>query len=82
MYGGYDLSTIMPILAAVFFSVIIIVVIIVNGKTKQTENLAINQKAFEELAFALKADNEVLKAELASMKETLNSINKMMKEIG
>lgn len=38
-------------------------------------------KAFEELVQELKADNKFLKSELEAMKGTLNSINKMMKEI-
>jgi len=64
----------MPVLVAIIISVIIVVLIVVHGKTKQTQSLAINQKFFEELAHELKADNAIMKSDLAA-------INKMMEEI-
>lgn len=81
MNSVFNLSIIMPVLAAVGTMVIIIVLIVVHGKNRQIQNLAISQKSFEQLANELNADNAILKSELATIKETLNSINKMMKEI-
>ncbi len=66
-------------LAATVILAVIITLIIVNGKTRQASSL--NLKCFEELAQELKADNEEIRNELTEMKEVLNSINKMMKEI-
>lgn len=62
----------MPILIAVL-------IIMVFYKTKKAQSLSM--KAFEELVQERKADNKFLKSELEAMKGTLNSINKMMKEI-
>lgn len=81
MNSFFNLSIIMPILAAIGTLGIIVVLIVVNCKTKQIQSLIINQKSFEELARELKADNAIMKSELAAIKEDLNSINKMMKEI-
>lgn len=78
---GYSYSNLMSILGPLFVCIIIIVLIVVIGKSKQIQSSKINQESFEALAQELKADNEILKSELAAIKETVNSINKMMKEI-
>lgn len=83
MNSGFDffsiVSVITPILVAVIILVIAVLIIMVFYKTKMAQSLSI--KAFEELAQELKADNKILKSELETMKGTLDSINKMMKEI-
>lgn len=81
MYNSFDLSTLMPVLAVIFTLVIIVALIMVIGKTIQTKILTFNQRSLEELASELKADNTAIKSELAAIKSTLDSINKMMKEI-
>lgn len=81
MDNSFDLSTLMPVLAVIFTLVIIVALIMVIGKTIQTKILTFNQRSFEELAGDLKADNTAIKSELAAIKGTLDSINKMMKEI-
>lgn len=60
-------------------AVIVVTLIVVVGKTKRAQSVDV--KSFEKLAHELKVDNEELKSELATIKETLKSINKMMKEI-
>lgn len=82
MNNGLDLSIlpiIMPILAAVIILVITVLLIIVFYKIKRTQSLSI--QSFEKLAQELKADNKMLNSELETIKGTLDSINKMMKEI-
>lgn len=70
---------IMSILVAIIIFVIAVLLITVFYKTKKAQSL--NIQSFEKLAQELKADNEMLKSELETMKETLDSINRMMKEI-
>lgn len=70
---------VMPILVAVIILVIAVLLIMVFYKTKKSQSL--NIQSFEKLAQELRADNEMLKTELETIKETLSSINKMMKEI-
>lgn len=82
MKSGLDLSIIsiiMPILAAVIILIIAVLIIIVFYKSKRAQSL--NVQSFEKLAQELKADNKMLKSELETIKGTLDSINKMMKEI-
>lgn len=82
MKNAFDLSIvsiIMPILAAIIILVIAVLLIMVIYKTKRAQSLNIN--SFEELAKELKADNKVMKSELETIKDTLTSIDKMMKEI-
>lgn len=82
MNNMYDLfSIVMPILAAVILLIIVITLIVVIGKTKQTQSSAINKKQFEEFCNELRADNATIKSELFTMKEKLDSINKMMEEV-
>lgn len=75
------IPVIMPILAAIIIMVIAVVFIVVNGRTRQVQNLAIQQKAFEELTNELKADHARMNVELKSIREELHSINKMMAEV-
>lgn len=73
------IPVIMPILAAVIIFAIAVLLIIVFYKNKRAQSLSI--QSFEKLAQELKADNNMLKSELETIKGTLDSINKMMKEI-
>ena len=77
--NNIDLATLMPILTAVLIFAIAAMLIVVTYKTKQAQSF--NVKSFERLTQELKSDHELLKSELASVKETVDSINKMMKEI-
>ena len=77
--NNIDLATLMPILTAVLIFTIAAMLIVITYKTKQAQNF--NVKSFERLTQELRSDHEMLKSELASVKETLDSINKMMKEI-
>ena len=77
--NNIDLATLMPILTAVLIFAIAAMLIVVTYKTKQAQSF--NVKSFERLTQELKSDHELMKSELASVKETLDSINKMMKEI-
>lgn len=82
MSSALDLSIIaivMPILIAVIILVLSVLLIVGFYKTKRVQSLSI--QSFEQLAQELKADNEMLKSELKTIKGTLESINKMMKEI-
>lgn len=73
------IPVIMPILVSVIILVIAVLLIIFFYKTKRAQRL--NIQSFEKLAQELKADNKMLKSELETIKGTLDSINKMMKEI-
>lgn len=75
------ISVVMPILLAIIVLVIAVMLIVVYGKTKQMQIAAIDKQSFEQLAEELKADNAAIRSELADIKETLSSINKMMKDI-
>lgn len=80
MKSNLDLIPIvMPILAAVILLVIAVLLIMFFYKSKKADSL--NIQSFEKLAQELRTDNKMLKSELEAIKDTLNSINKMMKEI-
>ena len=77
----YLTDFIMPVSGAIFVLVIIVVLIVVLGKTYQTWVATVNRRSFEELANELRAENTYVKNELADVKETLKSIDRMLKEI-
>ena len=60
----------------------VIALIIVVGNIVKARVSAVSRKSFEELADVLKKENEKIRAELAGIKESVGSIDKMMKEIG
>lgn len=59
----------------------IIVLVGVIGQIIKARVSAISKRSFEKLTTELKDDNAKILTELTAMKENLNSINKMMKEI-
>lgn len=67
---------------AAFALILIAVLAIVAGQMYKARVTAINQRSFDEMANKLVGETEVIKAEIAEMKEIVCSINKMMKEIG
>ena len=75
------ITSVIPVLGIVSVVIIIIVLIVVTGRSKQAQSMTANEELFKELAQELKTDHAKMKEELAIMKETLDSINKMMKEI-
>ena len=60
----------------------VMVLIMVIGSVVKARMSAISQRSFEKLANELKEENTKIMAELAAMKESIGSIDKMMKEIG
>lgn len=66
-------------LLIVFIFVILVLIINTYAELKTRQSLSV--KSFEKLANELREDNAMMKAELEAMKDTLASINKMMKEI-
>jgi len=62
--------------------VFLIAIIVVIGQVIKTSISTVNKHTYEEIANELKSDNAKILAELTDMKESLASINKMMKEIG
>ena len=59
-----------------------IVLIVVIGGIIKTRVSAIGRKSFEKLIGDLKDENEKIKLELSEIKKGVDSIEKMMKDIG
>jgi len=75
------LIMLLPIIAVFMLFSVLIVAIIMKGVTKAAETSATSKRSFNELISELREENVYLKSELHTMKETLNSIHKMMKEV-
>ena len=68
-------------LIAVIIAAVVIAIIITAGKVKRSQISSISNHSFDELAAELREKNTKLEAEMIEIKESLASINKMMKEI-
>jgi len=62
--------------------IIAVALIVVIGQIHKARVSAIGKSSFERLASELKKDNAKIMEELSTMKESVDSINKMMKDIG
>ena len=72
----------MLVLPLIVLGVIIgVVFIVMREKTKRAQISSIDKHSFEELASELRDENAQIKLELRIMKETIDSIHKMMKEV-
>ena len=60
----------------------VVVLIVVIGNVIKARVSAVSLKSFEKLANDLKDENEKIRTELTAIKESVGSIDKMMKEIG
>ena len=68
--------------AAILGGIALVIVLIVTiGNVVNSKNEGINKHAFDDLVAELRADNTDLKAELAQIKTSLASVEKMMKDI-
>lgn len=77
-----DIFTFIWLVLPVAIGLGVIVLIIVIGQIIKARLSAINRQSFEKLANELKEENAKIMAELVTMKESIGSIDKMMKEIG
>ena len=55
--------------------------ILMRGKLAQAEATSIDRKTFDSLTNALREENAQLRLEVSAMKETLDAVHAMMKEI-
>ena len=69
---------VLPITITIGFVVLIVVI----GQVVKTRMSTIGKLSFQKLANELKEDNAKIMADLAVMKEGIDSMDKMMKEIG
>ena len=80
---AFLLVAVLPVaLIAVFVVTVIVVLIVVLGKVIRSRTSAVSTRTFEKLAMELKEENAKITAELSTMKESLGSIEQMMREVG
>jgi len=79
-----ELGVLLPMAIVALIAMIaggIFIAIMVARAERRKAEASISNNSFEQLAAGLQKENAQLKAELSEVKETLASINKMMKEI-
>lgn len=75
------ITYIMPAIAAIGCIIIVIVIILSNNATKREKLKANNVKSTNELFQQLMIENSEIKENIKEMKEKVDSMEKMMKDI-
>jgi peptidoglycan hydrolase CwlO-like protein len=77
-----DIFIFLWVVLPIVITVGVIVLVVVIGSVIKARVSAVSRKSFEKLANDLKDESEKIRAELTAIKESVGSIDKMMKEIG
>jgi hypothetical protein len=77
-----DILTFIWLVLPIVIGIGVVVLIVVIGQIIRARISAIGKRSFENLANELKEENAKIMMKLTAMEETVNSINKMMKDIG
>lgn len=76
-----DISIIMPAIGAVGFIVILAVFLIVRGMEKRERIKSVDVTKFNHFAEEVKRENAEIKKDLQAVKEKVESIDEMMKDV-
>jgi sensor domain CHASE-containing protein len=77
-----DILTFIWLVLPIVIGAGVIVLIVVVGQVIKARMTAIGKSSFEKLANELKEENAKIMTKLTEMEKNLNSIDKMMKDVG
>lgn len=76
-----DIAIIMPVIAAIGAVIITVVVLIVKGMLKKEVLKGIDTEKFNQFAQEIKKENSEMKKEIIAVKDKVEAIDKMLKDI-
>ena len=76
-----NISVIMPVIGAIGFIIIIAIVLIIKSLEKREQIRSIDVAKFNRLAEEMKRENAEMKKDLQTVKEKVEVIDKMLKDI-
>ena len=76
-----NIAVIMPVIGAVGFIVIAAIMLVIRNKEKRERIISVDAAAFNSFAEEMKCENAEMKKDLQTVKEKVEAIDKMMKDI-
>ena len=76
-----NIAVIMPIIGAIGFIVIVAIILVIRSKEKQERIKIVDAATFKSFAEEMKRENTEMKKDLQTVKEKVEAIDKMMKDI-
>ncbi len=74
-------AVIMPVIAAISFVIIVLVIVIIQSMEKWKKIESVDAEKFNSFAEEMKRENAEMKKDLQIIKEKVEAIDKMMKDI-
>lgn len=76
-----NIAVIMPVIGAVGFIVIVAIILVIRSKEKRERIKSVDAATFNSFAEEMKHENAEMKKALLTVKEKVEAIDKMMKDI-
>ncbi len=76
-----NIAVIMPVIGAVGFIVIAAIMLVIRNKEKRERIISVDAAAFNSFAEEMRRENAEMKKDLQTVKEKVEAIDKMMKDI-
>lgn len=76
-----NIAVIMPVIGAIGFIIIVAVILVIRSKEKRERIKSVDAVTFNSFAEEMKRENAEIKKDLQTVKEKVEAIDKMMKDI-
>ncbi|MCI9441397.1 MAG: hypothetical protein HFH15_09260 [Ruminococcus sp.] len=76
-----NIAVIMPLIGAIGFIVIVSIILVIRSREKRERIKSVDAEAFHSFAEEMKHENAEMKKDLQAIKEKVEAIDKMMKDI-
>jgi len=76
-----NISVIMPVIGAIGFIIIIAIILVIRGMEKREKIKSVDVAKFNSFAEEMKRENAEMKKDLQTVKEKVEVIDKMLKDI-
>ena len=76
-----NIAVIMPVIGAIGFIIIVAIILVIRSKEKGERIKSIDAATFNSFAEEMKRENAEIKKDLQIVKEKVEAIDKMMKDI-
>lgn len=76
-----NIAVIMPVTGAIGFIIIVAIILVIRSKEKRERIKSVDAARFNSFAEEMKRENTEMKKDLQTVKEKVEAIDKMMKDI-
>ena len=76
-----NIAVIMPVIGAIGFIIIVAIILIIRSKEKRERIKSVDAARFNSFAEEMKRENVEMKKDLQTVKEKVEAIDKMMRDI-